>query len=68
MHLVLEWLTEDRLACGDEISFVTDFIAASISDRYSVGPSIRPICTRCCFTMTNMIQVLVIVIEPEYLS
>ena len=22
-----------------------------------VGPSILPICTRCCFTMTNMIQV-----------
>ena len=26
-------------------------------DRYSVGPSIRPICTRRCFTMTNMVQV-----------
>ena len=32
-------------------------IAASIHDKYSVGPSIRPICTRSCFTMTNMIQV-----------
>ena len=28
---------------------------ASVYDKYSVGPSIRPICTRCCFTMTNMI-------------
>ena len=27
------------------------------SDRCSVGPSIRPICTRCCFTMTDMVQV-----------
>ena len=27
------------------------------ADKYSVGPSILPICTRCCFTMTNMIQV-----------
>jgi len=30
-----------------------DPIAVSI---YSVGPSIRPICTRCCFTITNIIQ------------
>jgi len=34
-----------------------DLIAASIYHKYSVGPSIRPICTRFCFTMTNMIQV-----------
>ena len=32
-------------------------IAASIYDKYLVGPSIRPICTRYCFTMTNVIQV-----------
>jgi len=25
--------------------------------KYSVGPSIRPICTRCCFTVTDIIQV-----------
>ena len=31
-------------------------IAASIYDKYWAGPSIRPICTRCCFTMTRMIQ------------
>ena len=30
---------------------------ASIYDKYSVGPSSRPICTKCCFTMTNIIQV-----------
>ena len=35
-------------ACGK------DLIAASIYDEYSIGPSIRPICTRYCFTMTNM--------------
>ena len=34
-----------------------DLIAAIIHDQYSVGPSIRPICTRSCFKMTNMIQV-----------
>ena len=34
-----------------------DLIAASNHDAHSVGPSIRPICTRCYFTMTHMIQV-----------
>ena len=34
-----------------------NLIVASICDKNSVGPSIRPICTRCCFAMTNMIQV-----------
>ena len=33
------------------------FIAASIHDKYLAGPSTRQICTRCCFAMTNMIQV-----------
>ena len=33
-----------------------DLIAASIDSKYSVGPSIRPIYTGCCFTMTNKIQ------------
>ena len=33
------------------------FIATRIYDEYSAGPSIRSICTRCCLTMTNMIQV-----------
>ena len=32
-------------------------IAGSARDRYSAGPSIRPIFTRRCFIMTNMIQV-----------
>ena len=32
-------------------------IAASIYDKYSVGPSIRRICTRSYFTMTKRIQV-----------
>ena len=36
---------------------ISNLIAASIYDRYLVGPSIRLICTRCCFTMTHMIQV-----------
>jgi hypothetical protein len=34
-----------------------DLIPASIYDKYSVCPSVRPICTRCCLTMTNKIQV-----------
>ena len=33
-----------------------DLITASIDDYYSIGSSIRPICTRCCFAMTDMIQ------------
>ena len=32
-----------------------DLIAASIYDKYSAGPSIRPIFTRCYFTRTNMV-------------
>ena len=35
----------------------TPAIAVSIYDKYSVGPSIRPLCTRCGFTMTNASQV-----------
>ena len=34
-----------------------DLIVSSIYDQNSVGPSIRPIGTRFCFTMTHMIQV-----------
>jgi len=34
-----------------------DLLAASIYDKCSVGPSVRPIWTRYCFTMTNMIKV-----------
>ena len=34
-----------------------DLISECIYDKCSVGPSIRPICTRCCFAMTNMIRV-----------
>jgi hypothetical protein len=34
-----------------------DLIAVSVHDEYSVGPSIRPIRTRRCFTTTSMIQV-----------
>ena len=30
-----------------------NLIAASVHDKYMVGPSIRPICTRCYFTMTD---------------
>ena len=32
-----------------------DVIAASVYVEYSVGPSVRSICSRCCFTMTGMI-------------
>ena len=34
-----------------------DLIAASVYDQYSIGPSLRPICTRWYLTMNNMIQV-----------
>ena len=33
-----------------------DLIAAGNYARYPAGPSIRPICTRCCLTMTYVIQ------------
>ena len=38
-------------------SVCADLIPVGIYDKYSVGPSIQPICTRWCFSMTNMIQV-----------
>ena len=44
-----------------------DLIAASIYDKYSIGPSNRSIFTR-CFTMTNMIQVCGNLVDSEYLS
>ena len=34
-----------------------DVIPEGIYDENSVGPSLRPICARCLFTMTNMNQV-----------
>ena len=34
-----------------------DLIAASIYYEHSVCPSIRPICTSCCFSLTIMFQV-----------
>ena len=45
-----------------------DFIEVSVYDKRSVGPSIRPVCTRCCLTMTDMIQVCSNLIKPECLS
>ena len=39
------------------MSCCPDLIAASIYDKYSACPSFRQICTRCRFTMPNMIQV-----------
>ena len=38
-------------------SLPLNLIAAIIIASYSIDPSIRSICTRCCFTKTNMIQV-----------
>jgi len=34
-----------------------NLIAASIYDEYSIGASIRPICTKCCCIILNMTQV-----------
>ena len=34
-----------------------DLIAASIYNKYSIGPSIRSIWNRCCLTMTDIVQV-----------
>ena len=45
-----------------------NLIAGSIYDKNSVGLSDRPICTRCCFTTTNVIQACRNFVDPEYLS
>ena len=37
--------------------FPMNLSGAVIYDEYSIGPSIRPICTRCFLNITNMIQV-----------
>ena len=50
-----------------ESGVIINLIAVSIPDKYWVGPSIRPFCTRCGFTMTDMILVVNFV-EPEYFS
>ena len=34
-----------------------DLIRVRIDDKYSVRPSNQPICTRCCYTMTTVIQI-----------
>ena len=53
-------LGDDFMSCfrrDQERSPLTlpDPIAANVYGEYSAGPSIRPICTRCCSTMINMI-------------
>ena len=57
----------DRPGQADLYQKRGDLIAASYYNKDSV-PSVRPICTRCCFTMTNIMQAAVIFVEPEYLS
>ena len=47
------WALPDSFA----VLAVSDLIAASIYDKFSTGPSVRPVCIRCCFTMTTMFQV-----------
>ena len=42
--------------CDTNPSSLDHLISVSIYGKYSVGPSFRPICTRCCFAMMNMIQ------------
>ena len=50
------------LACPQKITpggwgrEMRELIAANIYDKYSIVPSIRPICARYRFTMKNMIQ------------
>ena len=39
-----------------KVGHAVALIVASVYDKYPVGPSIRSICTRFCFTMTNMTQ------------
>ena len=65
---IIIFLSENLASARRLRKQLSDLIAASICDqysvalasfyeKYSVGPSIRPICTRCCFTITDMLQV-----------
>ena len=47
----------ENLRCPRLVCARVDLIAASIYEKHSLGPFVRPICTRCCFATTNMIQV-----------
>ena len=48
--------------CSSSVS--VDLKAVSIYDKCSIGPSIRLICTRCCFTLIWS-RCVVIFIEPR---
>ena len=43
--------------CAAHAGPASDVMPASIYDKHSVGPSIRPICTKRCFKIANIIQV-----------
>ena len=51
-----DWLTFFTPRAGRYAAHTPDSNPACIYDEYSIGPSIRLICTRCCFKMTDMIQ------------
>ena len=68
----VEWYTSLRALdtspprnCSASVGLTVRFLTLSLMnlisvtnyDEYSAGPSIRPICTRNCLTMNNMIQV-----------
>ena len=54
---VLETLVRCPLLNHTRIVDTHGISSASVYGEYSVRLFIRPICTRCCFTMTHMIQV-----------
>ena len=56
-HFLLSGVVRVSEFSEEKLRFASDLTAASIYDKHSVGLSIRPICTRCCFTMTKKIQV-----------
>ena len=58
-------VSKNKLRTDQLVLKSKNLIPVRIFHEYSVGPFIRPICTICCFTMTNII---VIFTEPEYLS
>jgi len=51
------WEPQPRLWRGTVTDPFHVFISASVHDNYSIGPSFAPVCTRCCLSMTNIIQV-----------
>ena len=52
----MKWENDQMSNSKKAANICRNLIAASIYDKYSIGPSTRPMGTRCCFKMTSLIQ------------